>query len=349
MQLGKPSPATMAGTILRLTGAKSRAVIVGPTAGVDVSVLDIGGGRVLVANSDPISLIPSLGPEDSAAMSLYEVASDVATSGQNPRYVMFDLNLPPSIPDETLNRYWRTISEKCLQLGVSILGGHTGRFEGCNYSIIGGANMWTICRKNQFLTSSMAGDGDDLIFTKSAAYGATSVLTRAFPRIVRKHLGKSLFEKACKYLHEANTVNDSLSAVKAGIHQRGVTAMHNVTEGGSIAGLVEMAEASNLGGVIDLESIPVSEETLEVCRLFHLDPLASLGEGSLLIASRPDRTKRVVDILRSAGTGATVIGQLSSRSRGLFGDSRKGRSRIRNIKQDPYWNAYWRAVKRRWS
>ena len=349
MHLGKPNPATMAGTIWRFAGAKSRAVIVGPALGVDISVLDVGGGRVLVANSDPMSLIPSLGPEDSAAMSLYEVASDIGTSGQSPRYVMFDLNLPPSMSDEILSRYWRSINKTCLQLGVSILGGHTGRFEGCDYSIIGGATMWTICRRNEFLTSSMAGDGDDLIFTKSAAYGATSVLTRAFPRAVRKHLGQPLFEKAWKYLRGTNSVNDSLSAVRAGIHHRGVTAIHNVTEGGSLAGIAEMAEASNLGGIVDLESIPVSEETLEVCRFFHLDPLASLGEGSLLIASRPNRTKRVVDILRSRGTKATVIGQLSSRSRGLFGVSRKGRLRIRSPNQDPYWNAYWRALRKGWS
>src|SRR6266849_2859619 len=158
MQLGKPTPKTMASTIWRFTGAKSRAVIVGPTPGVDVAVLDIGGGRVLVANSDPVSLIPSMGPEDSASLS----------------------------------RYWRAIHKTCLQLGVSILGGHTGRFEGCDYSIIGGATMWTTCRKDEFLTSSMAGDGDDLIFTKSAAYGATSVRARSFPKTVRKHLGQSL-------------------------------------------------------------------------------------------------------------------------------------------------------------
>src|SRR5207245_4606052 len=102
MQLGKPSPSTMAETIWRFTGTESRRVIVGPTPGVDVSVLDIGGGRVLVANCDPISLIPSLGPEDSATMSLYEVASDVATSGQPPRFAMLDLNLPPGMSDQVL-------------------------------------------------------------------------------------------------------------------------------------------------------------------------------------------------------------------------------------------------------
>jgi hydrogenase expression/formation protein HypE len=349
MQLGKPTPKTMASTIWRFTGARSRTVIVGPTSGVDVSVLDIGGGRVLVANCDPISLIPSLGPEDSARMSLYEVASDVATSGQSPKFVMLDLNLPPDMSDQVLSRYWKAINKTCLELGVSILGGHTGRFEGCNYSIIGGATMWTTCRKNEFLTSSMALDGDDLIFTRSVAYGATSVLARAFPKTVRKNLGQSLFEKAWKYLRGANTVKDSLSAVEVGIHQRGVTAIHDVTEGGTLAGVVEMADAADLGGVIDLEGIPVSEETLEICNLFHLDPLTSLGEGSLLIASRPHRTRRVIDVLQSRGTRATVIGQLSSRTGGLFGVSRKGRVRIRYPKRDPYWNAYWRALRKGWS
>jgi hydrogenase maturation factor len=349
MQLGKPGPETMASTIWRFTGAKSRAVIVGPTPGVDVAVLDIGGGRVLVANSDPVSLIPSMGPEDSARMSLYEVASDLATSGRSPRFVMLDLNLPPGMSNLVLSRYWRAINKTCLEIGVSILGGHTGRFEGCDYSIIGGATMWTTCRKNEFLTSSMARDGDDLIFTRSAAYGATSVLTRAFPRTVRKHLGPSLFDRAWKYLRRANTVNDSLSAVKAGIHQRGVTAIHDITEGGSLAAIAEMAEASNVGGIIDVEDIPISEETEQICKLFRLDPLTSLGEGSLLIASRPNRTKRVIDLLQSNSTEATVIGQLSSETRTLFGVSRKGRFKIRHPRRDPYWDAYRRALRRGWS
>jgi hydrogenase expression/formation protein HypE len=339
----------MANTIWRFAGAKSREVIVGPEPGVDVSVLDIGGGRVLVANSDPISMIPSLGPEDSAAMSLFEVASDVATSGQPPRYVMLDLNLPPKMSDAILSRYWKAVDKTCRQLGISILGGHTGRFEGCDYSIIGGAAMWTTCREDEFLTSAMARDGDDLIFTRSAAYGATSVLARAFPKTVRKKLGSSLFEKAWNYLQNSHTVNDSLSAVKAGIHQRGVTAIHNVTEGGSLAGIVEMAEASKLGGTINLESIPVSEETLEISKLFRLDPLTSLGEGSLLITSRPNRTRRVIDILRSRRTEATVIGQLSSRTQGLFGVFRQRRIKIRYPKRDPYWNAYSRALRKGWS
>jgi hydrogenase maturation factor len=109
-----------------------------------------------------------------------------------------------------------------------------------------------------------------------------------------------------------------------------------------------MAGASELGGVIDVESIPISEETEKICELFHLDPLTSLGEGSLLIACRPNRTSRVIDILQAQDTKATVIGQLSSRSRTLYGVSRDGRFRIRYPKRDPYWDAYWRAMRKGW-
>src|SRR2546430_9707771 len=166
MHLGKPSSATMASTIWRLTGAKSRAVIVGPKPGVDVAVLDIGGGRVLVANCDPVSLIPSLGPEDSAAMSLYEVASDVATSGRPPRFVMLDLNLPPDLSDQVLSRYWKSINKTCLQLGVSILGGQPRRVEACDHSLIGRGAMRTPCRRNQFPTCSMPRNENHAAFTR---------------------------------------------------------------------------------------------------------------------------------------------------------------------------------------
>jgi hydrogenase expression/formation protein HypE len=339
----------MSRTVWRLKGTNSRNVVVGPKAGVDVSVLRIGEGRVMVASCDPVSLIPSLGPEDSATMSLYEVASDVATCGQRPRYVMFELNLPPHVSDQVFERYWNSVSNTCVRLGLSILGGHTGKFEGCDYSIIGGATMWTTCREAQYLTSSMARDGDDLIFTKSAAYGATSVLARAFPRTVRKSLGEIAFEKSRQYFNGTNTVPDSLAAVKAGIHERGVTAIHDVTEGGVLAAIAEMADASKLGGSIDIESIPASEETLQICKLFRIDPLTSLGEGSLLITSRPNRTGRVMDKLESMGTSATVIGQLSSRTHQLMGTSRKGRFMIRSPKRDQYWNAYWRALDKGWT
>lgn len=339
----------MANVISALTGAKSSTVLLGPTPGVDVSVLQVDRSRVMIVSCDPVSLIPSIGAEASARMSVYEVASDVATSGNAPKYVVVDLNLPPQIPDQTLSRYWRSFSDTCDSLGVTIVGGHTGRFEGCDYSVIGGATLWTICGKSEYVTSQMAQDGDDVILTKSAAYGATAVLTMAFPRTVRKAIGSKLFEKARRYFSHSNTLRDSTTAAKAGIHNNGVTAMHDATEGGVVAALSELASASNLGGMVFLDDIPLSEETRQLCKFFRIDPMTSLGEGSLAIACRPNQTKRIMANLRSNGIPSTMVGKLSSRHRGLRGISGKGQVPIKPPTRDPYWKAYWRAVRKGWS
>ncbi len=349
MQIGKPQRGVLSDTVWRLTGAKSLDVVTGPTFGVDVSIVSVGNDRVMIANCDPISLIPSLGPRDSAEMSVQEVASDVATSGHSPRYALFDLNLPPKTSNQTLVEYWRAVSKACGNLGISIVGGHTGRFEGCDYTILGSATMWTICKKNEYLTSGMARNGDDLILTKSAAYGATAVLSKAFPRTVRNVLGPSLFHELSSYFENMDTVKDSLSAVEVGIHDRGVTAIHDITEGGVFAAAYEMAVASGLGLTLEIEKIPVSEATLHLSKMFRIDPMISLGEGSLLISCRPDRTNRIVQRLQLRRTRATVIGQMSSRFSGVIAAAKKGTVKVPYPNRDPYWDAYSRAIRKGWN
>src|SRR5437899_9373535 len=154
-------------TIFKFRGLESRKIIVGPQPGVDVSVVDIGQGRVMIASCDPISFIPSLGAKESARLSVNEVASDVATCGIGPSFAMFDLNLPPRLSNNLLTAYWKSIQRSCKNLGLSIVGGHSARLGGCDYSAVRGPTMWTTARKSEFLTSGRAQSGDDLIFTKS--------------------------------------------------------------------------------------------------------------------------------------------------------------------------------------
>jgi hydrogenase expression/formation protein HypE len=349
VQLGKPSRKVMADTIGRFTGAKSGDILVGSRPGVDVSVLRIGSRRVMIVSCDPVSFIPSIGPKASAAMSVYEVASDVATSGILPKYAVVDLNLPPDLSDSVLAMYWRSFHKTCLELGLSVMGGHTGRFQGCDYSVVGGATLWAFCGENQYVTAAMAEDGDDLILTKSAAYGATSVLARAFPKTVKKAMGPSLFGKAWTYFRTSNTVTDAITAASSGIHDRGVTGMHDATEGGVVAALLEIAGASRLGGTVWLDDIPISDETQQLCKFFRIDPLVSLGEGCLVVAAKPDRTKVIVRNLRSKGIRATVVGRFSSKFHRVYGVTKKGRTALRYPTRDPYWQAYWKAVGKGWS
>jgi hydrogenase maturation factor len=229
-------------------------------------------------------------------------------------------------------------------LGIAIVGGHTGRYPGGDYSIIGGGVLWAIGPEDQYLTSAMGQINDDLILTKGAAIETTAVLATAFPKTVKHAIGSSLFEKARQTLRKVTTVSDALTASSIGVHGEGVTAMHDATEGGVLAAVLELATASHLGVELDLDLIPTSQETQEICRLFRMDPITSLSEGSLVISCKPNRTNRVLNRLRSRQIDSTIIGRLTKRGGRAYGTTGGRRMKLHYPEFDPYWRAYSKAV-----
>ncbi len=329
-------------------GAARREIVVGPRFGVDNAVVRVGMGKVLLATTDPLSFIPGLRPRESAWLSVNLLASDLTTSGCAPQYGIFDFNLPPEMSDQKFAEYWRAFHHECKRLGVAIIGGHTGKYEGCGYSIIGGGVMYSFCDESRYLTSEMARGGNDIILTKGVAVETTAVLTRAFPRTIRKVLGTRLFELALHYLQKASTVKDALTAASVGVHGDGVTSMHDATEGGVVAAILELASASGLGAELDITDISISEETRQICKFFRIDPLTSLSEGTLIIASRPHRTAKVLSALKSEGISSQVIGRLTSKSHTVYAKTKRGRIRVKYPKHDPYWRAYSEGISKRW-
>lgn len=347
-QLGKPSKEFLQNVIFRSLGATRSRVLGGPTFGVDNSILRIDQHNVLVATTDPLSFIPALGPETSAWLSVHLLASDITTSGFPPEYGLFDFNLPPVLTDEQFSKYWTCFAREWKKLGLSIIGGHTGRYPGLDYSIIGGGFVMSTGPRDRYLTSAMAGDGDDLVLTKGAAVETTAILSRAFPRKTRSAIGQRLFDKAHDYLTRVTTVKEAITASSVGVRDRGVTAMHDATEGGVIAGMIELATASGIGATVHLDDIQVSEETRELCKFFKIDPLVSLSEGSLILACKTFATDKIVSKLASKGIPSQVIGKLSSRFKGCRGITSKGTRILRYPSADPYWKAYSRGIERKW-
>lgn len=349
MRFGKPRQDFLRKIVFRSLGTPRPQVIAGPAFGVDNSVIRLDRDRVLVATTDPLSYIPALGPETSAWLSVHLLASDITTSGFPPEYGMFDFNLPPTMKNEQFSRYWTRFEHEWKKLGLSIVGGHTGAYPGLDYSIIGGGFVMSTGPRDRYLTSAMAKSGDDLVLTKGAAIETTAILSRAFPRKTRKAIGQRLFDKAHEYLAKVTTVKEALSATSVGVRDRGVTAMHDATEGGVIAGLIELSTASGLGATIDLDEIQVSEETRELCKIFRIDPLISLSEGSLILASKTFATDKIISKLASRGISAQVIGKLSSKFKDYKGVTSKGTHILRYPTADPYWKAYSRGIQKKWN
>ncbi|MGH2670984.1 MAG: AIR synthase-related protein, partial [bacterium] len=97
------------------------------------------------------------------------------------------------------------------------------------------------------------------------------------------------------------------------------TAMHDVTEGGVLAGAWELAEAAGIGIELWEDAVPVLPETAAICGALGANPLALIGSGAMLIATRtPERT---AESLEGNGIPVAQIGTMTDSGRTIRGAS----------------------------
>jgi len=255
-----------------------------------------------------------------------------------------DMNLPQSITRENFEALWSVMHRECEKIGMAVVSGHTGRYEGCEYPMIGGATVIGIGPKDRYVTPDMARPGDVVIITKGAAIEAAGLFAVTFPQRVADRYGAAAAREAEEIFWQMSVVEDALTAVEAGVREDGVTAMHDATECGVWGGLFEVAQASGVGMTIDKDKIIVQEAVRNVCDLFGIDPYSSISEGTLIITCRPHKAKEVVRRLGDKGIPATLVGEIVESQHGLR-VFEKGTARVlTHPKVDPFWAAFGKAA-----
>lgn len=328
-------------------GAEDASVIVGPQFGVDFGVVRVGDYD-LIFEVDPVYVVPEYGWEKSAWFAVHILASDVAVSGVPPRYLFIDLNLPLRMTDEELERLWRAIHNECRRLGITIVAGHTGRYGGIDYPMIGGAVMVGVTKRDHFVTPAMARPGDVVIMTKGAAVETAGILASMFPEVLERRYGKEFARRAQEIFWLQSVVDDALTLAQLGLRD-GVTAMHDATEYGVWGALNDVAEASGVSIRVFREKLFVRDDVMKVLEAFSeltgikVDPFASISEGTLIAAVRRGLEDRALELLRSRGIEAAVIGEVVE-GKGVYLVDDGSERPIRQPEQDPFWPLFFRAL-----
>lgn len=343
-QVGKISPDIFEQIIKPRLGRTRPEVVVGPQHGVDVGIVDIGGGRVMVLTTDPFFVMPDFGWERAAWFAVHILASDASTSGLAPAYLTVDLNLPREITREQLEQLWHAVDATCRDLGLAIVTGHTGRYDGCNYPMVGGATIVSIGEKDRYLTPMMARPGDVVLLTKGAAIEATGLFGVTFPERIAAAAGPDIARAAEDLFYQMSVVKDALTAVSVGVHDDGVTSLHDATEGGVFGGLYEVAQASGVGMVVEKDAIVVRPEVRAVCDLFGMDPYSAISEGALVITCRPAQAGTVITRLENEGITATRVGEVTPPEEGIRIVERGREGPLEHPRVDPFWEAFGRAL-----
>ena len=343
-EIGKISPEIFDEVIFPHLGRRDPTVLVPPQNGVDVGVIDIGGGNVMALTCDPVFVVPQYGWERSAWFAVHILASDAATSGLAPRYMAVDLNLPMSITKEDFVALWSAMHRECEKLGIAVVSGHTARYQGTDYPMIGGATVMAVGPADQYVTPAMASPGEDVVITKGPAIEASALFAVTFPHLVAEAYGEEFARRAEEVFWQMSVVEDAMTAASVGLRDRGVTSMHDATECGLWGGLYEVARASGIGMGIDKERIPVLEEVSRICELFRMDPYSAISEGTLILTCRPEKTAELIDRLGSKGITAAAIGKTLPQEAGITLVSEGREHPLEHPRVDPFWEAFGRTM-----
>ena len=335
-RVGKPSPAVLTRLLSGGTGRPSSSLRLGPGAGLDAAILDLGGGRVMAVAEDPIFPAPGLPLAMMGEFTVHIGASDVAVTGIRPRYMTYTLLLPSATPVSDARTIIRSISRAADRLGISIVGGHTGWYDAVNLPIVGGVTAWGFGRSDRWISPGGARHDDVLLMTKGPAIEAAALLGVVHRPRLAGRLSPTMLRRLRARVQEITVVQDALTAYRAG----GVHAMHDATEGGVLGGVWEMQHAAKLPVEIDLDQVPVPPDIAAIARELGFDPWAVISEGTLLAAVEPAAVGRVQRALSRAGIPSFVLGRFDRTLR---------RSRVRRAGRtttlraptvDPFWDLF---------
>ncbi len=337
---GKATAELFEQVILRRLGRADPDVLEGPRHGVDVGVVRVADGVAMALTSDPVFIVPTYGWRRAAWFAVHILASDAATSGLPLRWMAVDLNLPPEVTDEDLAALWSAFSDACDDLGIAVATGHTARYDGCAWPMVGGATCMALGPDTDYVTPTMARPGDRVVVTKGAAIEATALFAATFPDRLAAAVGAETVRAADALFERMTVVPEARVAATFGLRVAGVTSMHDATEGGVLGGLLEVAVASGTGMRVDLDAIPVRPEVRAVCDHVGIDPYVSISEGSLIATVVPGRAGAFVDALADHGIDAAIVGEVTDPAAGRVLQE-GGRERpLTHPGLDPFWSAF---------
>ncbi len=343
-EIGKISPEIFREIIFPRLGAKSDKVLVGPQHGVDVGIAEIGGQAVSFT-TDPVFIVPQYGMERAAWFAIHIIASDSVTSGLKPKFLSIDLNLPMEMTKDELSTMWQVMHRECEKLGVNVITGHTARYKGCHYPMVGGATMVGVGGLSDYVTPRFAKAGDKIVITKGPAVEACGIFAAMFPGMIAQKHGAEFAAKAEGLFYQMSVVEDALTAVSVGVRDNGVSSMHDATECGIWGGLYEVAQAAGLGARVEKDSIVIAPGVPEICRMFGIDdPFAAISEGTLIITCRPHKAEAVVAALAAKNITSSIVGELTAPEKGMVLIDHGRETPLVHPIVDPFWNAFSKAL-----
>lgn len=312
MKIGKIPESVLKRSVFKQIHTKRSEVLLGAGIGEDCAAVKLDKDEIFVVSTDPITGTAT----DVGHLAIHITMNDLASSGAEPIGVMLTILLPEYAEEADLKKMMSQIEAVCAETNVQVMGGHTEVTKAVNQPLISVCGVGK-AKEGELVSTAGVHPGDDILASKWIALEGTSIIAKEKEEELLQRYPLELVRDAQRFDKYLSVLPEAAVAVRSG-----VSAMHDVTEGGIFGGLWEMAESSGVGLEIDLKKIPVKQETIEVCEMFGINPYELISSGCMLMASPDGNT--LVRELEKAGIHAAVIGKATAgNDRVLFNEDEK--------------------------
>ena len=284
-------------------------VIINPGIGEDAAAMDIRSHEVVVLKSDPITFATDSIGEYAVIVN----ANDIATSGAIPRWMLTTLLFPTGSTPAGIFNILRELNSVCKKFKITLCGGHTEITDAVTRPVIIGMLAGTV-EKTDLVDKSSVKEGDAVLITKAVAVEGTSIIAREFEsRLIEAGMSEDEINSCKDFL----SMLDVLKEAEVAAGTDGISAMHDVTEGGLATALWELSMAGRHKIRVHMENIPVFPQTEKICSLLNIHPLGLIGSGSLLICCRKKSVKNLIANIFKKGVRVTYIGEVLEKGKGI--------------------------------
>lgn len=302
-------------------GDKDESLLVGYDSHDDAAVYQLTEEIAFVQTLDffpPMIEDPYLFGQIAAANAL----SDIYAMGGEVKTALNIVCFPETLDMNILGRILQGGSEKVMEAGGTLAGGHSIVDEGMKY----GLSVTGVVHPKKMLANNTGQVGDILILTKKLGTGIICTADR-----IKKASEAALNEA----IHSMTTLNKAAAEISASYE---VHACTDVTGFGLLGHLHEMMDAK-LSCEIYAQQVPIMDEVLDYADEFYLTAagqrnrnhlegvVAFFGQsfameealfdpqtsGGLLLAVNPKEAQALLDDLKNAGLPAQIIGVITDK------------------------------------
>ncbi|MEF9840881.1 MAG: AIR synthase-related protein [Lachnospiraceae bacterium] len=236
--------------------------------------------------------------------------NDLASRGAEPQGITVNIQLPPHAYESRLKSMTEQMACICEAHKLQVLSAKAEVNPVIKSAIVQVTAIGTAKPDQVWRSSNGKPEQDILLINWIGLEGMLRILNEK-----EEELGQRF---ASTFLQSMKRGINHLFAVEEiqCAQQLGASVIQQISGGGILAALWEMAEASHVGLEIDLNKIAIKQETIEVCECFQMNPyqltstgcaLVFMDDGERFIHQMKERKKQAVWIGRTTKSKERVI------------------------------------------